>query len=89
MKAPFGPARHAGFFTLGIAIAVLVVSVGLAGGGQLLHKPADGAADVVAAESEYRGDADARNEYASIAESQLSRPGGQPRTERSSQQRDD
>lgn len=88
MKAPFGLARHAGFFTVGIAIAVLVVCGGLAGGGRLLHHAADGAADV-AAESEYQGDANARNRYASIAESERSRPLGDRRIARNGQQSDD
>jgi hypothetical protein len=89
MNAPFGPARQAGFFTLGIAIAVLVVFGGLAGGGRLLHEGAANAADAVAAESDYRGDANARNRYASIAESELSRQHGEHRTEISSQQSGD
>jgi hypothetical protein len=85
MKAPFGPARHAGFFTLGIAIAVLVVCGGLAGSGRLLHERA---ADAVAAGSDDRGEADARSRNASIAESELSRPHGEHRTETSSQPSD-
>jgi hypothetical protein len=54
MKPPFGPARHAGFFTLGIAIAVLVVCGGAAGGGRLLHQAAGSAAHGVAAGSDPR-----------------------------------
>jgi hypothetical protein len=88
MKAPFGPARHAGFFTLGIAIAVLVVCGGLAGSGRLLHEGAAGAADAVAAVSDDK-DGDARNRNASIAESELSRSLGEHRMEISSQQSDD
>jgi hypothetical protein len=67
MKAPFRHARHAGFFTLGIAIAVLVVCGGLAGGGRLLNQAAADATEV-AAESEPRQESTAAREDRPIEE---------------------
>ena len=52
MKTPFGPARHAGFFTLGIAIAVLVIFGGVAGGATSLHSVSTDAAQSTEAAAE-------------------------------------